>query len=175
MIKFVLAAVWIVAAAVGAVVYSFQSAQSHGSEGPPAPYFGGLDYIKTDVLSIPLLTNNRVYGYFLARLVYTVEPDVMQKLSLPAEALLIDQVYTYLYGNPEIDFSEQGHARPRQVRTSLRVSINARVGREFVHDVLIEQVDFLSKAEIRDNTIRRRTGEFDTAAEPAAAEAEQQH
>ncbi len=115
MIKFVLAAVWIVAAAVGAVVYSFQSAQSHGSEGPPAPYFGGLDYIKTDVLSIPLLTNNRVYGYFLARLVYTVEPDVMQKLSLPAEALLIDQVYTYLYGNPEIDFSAQGEARPRQV------------------------------------------------------------
>ena len=37
MIKFVLAAVWIVAAALGAVFYSFQSAQSNGSDKPPAP------------------------------------------------------------------------------------------------------------------------------------------
>ena len=46
---------------------------------------------------------------------------------------------------------------------------------EFVHDVLIEQVDFLSKSEIRDNTIRRRAGETNAAAQPAPAEAEQHH
>jgi len=36
--------------------------------------------------------------------------------------------------------------------------VNKRVGKDLIHDVLIEQIDFLTKAEIRDNTIRRRTG-----------------
>ncbi len=41
-------------------------------------------------------------------------------------------------------------------RNGLRVSVNARVGETLMHEVLVEQVDYLSKQEIRDNAMRRR-------------------
>ncbi|WEX08335.1 hypothetical protein [Chelativorans sp. AA-79] len=158
MFKFVLAAIWISAATLGAVLYSFQMSQARGNAEPAPPFFGGLDYVRTGVMSVPVVKNGRVDGYFLARLVYTVEPAKMKALSLPANLLLLDQLHSYLYGNPQIDFSDKEHVDLDALRGGIRDSINARVGDKLVHEVLVEQIDYLSKADIRDNAIRRRLG-----------------
>jgi hypothetical protein len=168
MIKFVIAALWLVAVTLGTVIFSFSMSGSKADKAPQHAFFGGLDYVKTDIISVPLMKNEEVYGYFLTRLVYTVEPAVMKTLSLPAEALLVDEVYTYLYANPEIDFADYARLDLGKLRTGIREAVNKRVGKNLVHDVLIEQIDFLTKAEIRDNTIRRRTGTTQsTEGEPA--------
>ena len=159
MIKFVFAAIWIGAAALGSVYYSFNHMKD-GQDGPNEPsFFGGLDYIKTGVVSVPVFKDGRVHGYFLGRLVYTIEPDKLKALVVPAEALIIDQLYAYLYANPDIDFHDKEALDLNRIKDGLRDSINERVGDKLVHDVLIEQVDFLSKTDIRDNTIRRRSAE----------------
>lgn len=161
MIKFVFAAVWIAAAALGSVYYSFNQAKEHSGTPSEPSLFGGLDYVKTGIVSVPLFSNGRVYGYFLARLVFTVQPDNLKALSLPIEALLVDQVYDYLYANPDIDYHDKETVDLKRIKEGIRDSVNARVGRPLIHDVLIEQVDFLSKTDIRDNTIRRRTSRLD--------------
>ena len=158
MIKFVIAALWLVVVTLGTVIFSFSMSGPKAGQAPEPAFFGGLDYVKTDIISVPLMRDEEVYGYFLTRLVYTVEPAVMKTLSLPAEALLVDQVYTYLYANPQIDFSDYARLDLDKLRAGIRESVNKRVGKDLIHDVLIEQIDFLTKAEIRDNTIRRRTG-----------------
>lgn len=165
MLKFIVAALWLCAVTAGAVIYSF-SAAAPAPEKKAPEYFGGLDYVKTDVISVPLIKQGRVFGYFLTRLVYTIEPKVAHTLSVPIEDLLVDEVYSYLYGNPQIDFSHYAKLDINKFRDGIRDAINKRVGRTLVHDVLVDQIDFLSKAEIRDNTIRRREG----AAAAAAAE-----
>ncbi|MEX0955111.1 MAG: hypothetical protein WDZ83_07865 [Rhizobiaceae bacterium] len=159
MIKFAFAAIWIGAVALGSVYYSFSNAkESH--EGPNEPsFFGGLDYVKTGVVSVPVFKDGRVHGYFLGRLVFTIEPDKLKALIVPAEALIIDQLYAYLYANPDIDFHDRESLDLDRIKNGLRDSVNERVGDKLVHDVLIEQVDFLSKTDIRDNTIRRRSAQ----------------
>ena len=164
MIKFIAAAIWICAATLGAVFYSFQAAGEAGVGETPKPMLGGLDYVKTDIISVPLIRDSQIGGYFLTKLVYTVEPEQIKKLSIPAEALITDQVYSYLYSNPQIDFTKKESIDLDAFRKSIRDTINARVGVELVHDVLIDQVNFLSKDEIRDNALRRRKNAGETAA-----------
>lgn len=175
MIRFVVAACWLCAVTIGAVIYSFTVSAPKGDKPPEPAFFGGLDYVKTGVISVPLMKEGAVYGYFLARLVYTVEPSVARTLSLPAESLLVDEVYTYLYGNPQIDFANYDDLDLTAFRNGIREEVNKRVGRPLVHDVLVEQIDYLSKSEIRDNTIRRRMpaegGEAPAALDGAAAPA----
>jgi hypothetical protein len=156
MIKFLAAAIWICAVTVGAVFYSFQAAGARGDEEPPKPLLGGLDYIKTGVISVPLIRDSSIGGYFLTKLVYTVQPDQMKKLSIPAEALITDQVYTYLYSNPQVDFTRKSTIDLDAFRNGIRDAINKRVGTELVNEVLIDQIDFLSKDDIRNNALRRR-------------------
>ena len=155
MIKFVVAAVWIAAVPVGSVYSSFNLQQAPEEKVEPS-FFGGLDYVTTGMLSVPLLKDKQVHGYFLARLVYTAEPEKLKKLAVPAEALLMDQVYSYLYANPQIDFTQRASIDLDTLRNGIRDSINARVGEELVHEVLIEQLDFLTKEDIRNNSARRR-------------------
>ncbi len=155
-IKFIAAALWIVAVTLGAVFYSFQAAANRPTAEAAKPMFGGLDYVKTDVISVPLLKGERVEGYFLTRLVYTVEPKKVATLSVPPAALITDQVYSYLYGNPQIDFTKQEKLDLDAFRNGIRDSINARVGDKLVHEVLVEQVDFLTPDDVRDNAVRRR-------------------
>lgn len=155
MIKFVLVALWASIVTLGAVLYSYQYARDGSSAVAPPPFFGGLDYVRTGVISVPVLRDGAVNGYFLARLVYTVEPDKAKRLSVPADMLLVDQVHTYLYANPQIDFSDRSAFDLDAFRADLRDSINARVGEQLVHDVIVEQVDYLSKTEIRDHARQR--------------------
>ena len=156
MIKFIAAALWICAATVGAVFYSYQAAGARGEGEAPKPLLGGLDYVDTDIISVPLIRDSAIKGYFLTKLVYTVEPAEIAKLSVPASALMTDQVYSYLYSNPQIDFTKTATIDIDAFRNNIRDSINARVGAKIVQDVLVDQVNFLSKDEIRDNAIKRR-------------------
>lgn len=156
MIKFVVAAIWVCAVTIGAMVYSFQSSAARPDPGSEPAFFGGLDYVKTEVFSVPVLQKGVINGYFIGRFVYTVEPEKLKKLSIPAETLIVDEVYTYLFSHPEMDFSKTDTVDIDALRTGIRDSINKRVGDTLIHEVLVEQVDYLSKADIRDNTIRQR-------------------
>lgn len=158
MIKFVLAAVWICAATLGAVFYSFQSAAVKPADeaaGPPT-IMGGLDYVKTDIISVPLVRDGAVEGYFLSRLVYTVDPAEMRKLTVPAQALITDVVYSFIYSSPALDFRRAKTLDLDTFRNGIRDGINKRVDQDLVKDVLVEQVDYLTKDEIRANAMKRR-------------------
>lgn len=167
MIRFIAAALWICAVTIGAMFYSFHSASAKLNAPEPPPLLGGLDHIKTDIVSVPVLSEGQIDGYFLTRLVYTIEPEKAARLSVPAEALIVDQVYSYVYGNPDLDFASHETLDLDAFRAGIRKKINDKIGEELIHDVLVEQVDFLTKDEIRDNTIRRRMQAGQTAREMA--------
>lgn len=156
MIKLIAAGLWLCAVTVGAVFYSFQTATRSDTPQETPALLGGLDYVATPIISVPVLTRDGIVGYLLAKLVYTVEPDKLKKLSVPAEALFADQLYTYLFSNPAVDFTQVKTLDIDGLRQGIRNSINTRIGEELIHEVVIEQIDFLSKDEIRDNAMSRR-------------------
>ena len=174
MIKLIAIGLWICAATLGAVFFAFQSAGTQADaaakEEANPTMMGGLDYVKTEVMSVPLVRDGEVQGYFLSRLVYTVNPEEMKKLTVPAQAVITDAVYSYVYTTPDVDFTRIDRLDVDAFRNNMRETINARVGHDLVKDVLIEQVDYLTKAEIRDNAIKRRQVVAERNARKVAAE-----
>lgn len=166
MIKFVFAALWICAVTVGTMLYSFQFSQARISAEPPPAFFGGLDYVSTDVISVPVIKAGAVDGYFLTRLSYSVDSKKLPALSIPVETMLVDEIYSHLYANPTIDYASDDGFDVAAFRDGLRESINKRVGEKLIHEVFIEQADYLSKAEIRDKTARSRLGPANAAPAP---------
>lgn len=167
MIKFVAAALWLCAVTVGAIFYSFSEAsQKTAVAETAAPFFGGLDYVKADLISVPYIRDTRVDGYVLAQLVYTTDPKEMRKLSIPIQNLLADQVYSFIYANPSFDLAKFDL---EMFKTGLRDSINERVGAQLIHEVLIEQIDYLPKTDIRNKNPSRFAPPAPVAAEPRAA------
>ncbi|WP_181257152.1 hypothetical protein [Pseudaminobacter soli (ex Li et al. 2025)] len=173
MIKFIGAAVWICLVTLGAVFYSFKTPHPQADAASPPPLLGGLKYVKTNVITVPLFNKAAsVEGYFLARLVYTADPKELKKLTVPVDSLITDQVYTYLYANPEIDYSKRDNLDLDAFRNGIRETVNSRIGQEMIHDVIVEQIDFLNRDETRDRAVRRRNEQADAAAATAPDSAE---
>ena len=173
MLKFVAAALWICIATVGAVFYSFQATGATKDEGPK-PLLGGLDYVSTSLISVPIIQNSTIQGYYLTKLVYTVDPRELAKLSVPAPALITDEVYSYLYANPQVDRDGDKPLDLDRFRNAVRDAINARIGSALIQEVLVEQLSYLSQDDIRDNAIRHRKAAAaaaqDAASGPASTE-----
>lgn len=159
MIRIIIAAVWICAVTAGSIYFAFTASSKKPEPDTEQAFFGGLDYVRSGMISVPVIKKGGIEGYFIARLVYTVEPEVKAKLSVPSEILLTDHLYTYIYGNPQLDFSNKETLDLDLLRSSIRDSINQRVGSALVHEVLVEQIDYMPKDSIRDNALRRRVAQ----------------
>lgn len=149
MIKLVLSGIWICALSLGSVYFSMQMATSKTGDKAPAPFFGGLDYVRGDLVSIPVISGGTVRGYFLTRLVYTVDPAKLSGLSVPPRDLITDELYTLLVGNRVIDFPKMDNFNLDAFREEIKNALNKRVGADVFHDVMVDQIDFLSKSDIR--------------------------
>jgi len=157
MIKLLLTGVWVCAVALAAVYFSVQAGTKVESTEPEPAMFGGLQTIRGEVASIPVISSGAVQGYFLTRLSYTLDPVKAEKLTIPVNELITDALYTALVGEPIIDFPDIEKFDLEAFKTHIRDSLNQRVGEELFQDVIVEQIDFLSKEDIRSNVQQGRS------------------
>lgn len=156
MIKLAISGLWIAGVTLASVYFSLQMTSPKTDADKTSDFFGGLDYVRSDMLSIPAFADGRVQGYFITRLVYTAEPKVLQSLTLPPHVLITDELYSLLVGNSVIDFTNMEQFDMDAFRTTVRDRLNERLGKKVFHEVLVEQMEFLTKNEIRNNAARRR-------------------
>ena len=174
MIKMLATGVWICVVALGSVYFSVQSATKKEVVEPVPEMFGGLETIRGEVISVPVISSGAVQGYFLTRLSYTVDPLKIEKLSIPVGELITDSLYSSLVGEPIIDFPDMERFDLEAFKTQIRESLNQRVGEELFHEVIVEQIDYLSKEDIRSNVQQGRSLKNNPTlgrSEPAAAAA----
>lgn len=151
MIKLLVTGVWICGVALASVYFSVQLANKKEVVEEPTEMMGGLETIRGDVTSIPVISSGAVQGYFLTRLSYTVDPELTAKLTVPVPDLITDALYTALVGETIIDFPDMDRFDLEAFKTQVRDTLNERVGETVFHDVIVEQIDFLSKEDIRSN------------------------
>lgn len=156
MIKLAISGLWIAGVTLASVYFSLQMTSPNTDADKNSDFFGGLDYVRSDMLSIPAFADGRVQGYFITRLVYTAEPKVLQSLTLPPHVLITDELYSLLVGNSVIDFTSMEQFDMDAFRTTVRDRLNERLGKKVFHEVLVEQMEFLTKNEIRNNAAKRR-------------------
>ena len=169
MIKLAVTAVWICGVSLASVYFSMQAATPMAPDARPSDFFGGLDYVRGEVVSVPVISDGKVHGYFLSRLVFTAEPEKLARLSIEPQDLITDEIYSHLVGNELINVTKLDTFDLASFRGGIRDALNARVGEKVFHEIIIEQIDYVSKDEIRSNMQRRRPPAPETALEQVYA------
>jgi len=101
-----------------------------------------------------VIRDGAVQGYFLTRLSYTVEAEKVKKLTIPVPDLVTDALYSALVGDAVIDISGESSFDLEAFKSQVKDTLNGRLGEVVFHDVVVEQIDYLSKEEIRSNMRR---------------------
>jgi len=170
MIRIIAIGLWICAVAFGSLYFSFQKGMLPSDEVATSPAgFGGLDYVKTDVMSVPIIANGSVAGYIVTQLVYTLDSNIRKKLTVPLEFFISDEIFRKFYGSYS-DTKDVEKVSFEDVRASIITDINSRFPEPVIQDLLVEQFNYISAAEIR--AMNMRGGGAATSGQQASAEPE---
>ncbi|MBP2548033.1 hypothetical protein J2858_000926 [Neorhizobium galegae] len=154
MIKLVITGLWVCAVSLGAVYFSVKMSA------PPPPVDeqqlmkDKSELVKGEVINVPVLANGAVQGYFITRISFLMDKAKVKGLHLPMTEMMTDELFTLLVGNRMVDLSDTKAFDLESFKTSIKTNLNKKLGEEYVLEPLVEQIDYLSKDDIRANADR---------------------
>lgn len=145
------------AATLGGAHLAHSLTAESGASGEPA---GGapktLEIVETELLAANRLSEDGVSGYFLARFVLALDPKATNEHLPPIDLVLVDGFHQLVASNDMFDFGGANSVDVDRLSTELRKLVNQRMGTEALHTVLVTQVDYLGRNEVRTNSAARR-------------------
>lgn len=151
MIKVVLLGVWLCAvtlgAAYGAMSWKAKSTAevAHAEAGPVV-----LQQMQTKVLNIPVIKDGALQGYVLAQFVFTVETEKLKELSTKPDVVVVDEAFKLIYTGEAIDFRTMRKSDIAALSKLILANVNKRLGEAIVHEVLVQEFNYLPRDQLRD-------------------------
>ncbi|MBB3656276.1 hypothetical protein FHX15_001489 [Rhizobium sp. BK650] len=151
MIKLVLTGVWVCAVTLASVYFSVNMATA------PVPAESdtkqsALELVKGETITVPVIGNGAVNGYFLGRMSFMMHKDMIAGLNLPITEMTTDELFSLLVGNKMVDVSNIKTFDPGAFREEIKKGMNERLGGEYVAEVMLEQLDYLSKEDVKETS-----------------------
>ena len=149
MIKLVAVGLWVCAVtlASGFAAVSWQAGRLPQPEG--ASLFGGLSTVKTRLISVPIIAEGAVQGYVVTQLVFAVESSILKRLAIKPDLIIVDEAIRTIYAGDGIDFRHLTKQDLPLLAKTLAGNVNTRVGAKLVEEVLIEELNYIAKDQVR--------------------------
>ncbi len=108
-----------------------------------------VEYKKTKEFTIPKIADGAVQGYIVVQLSYSVDAAVQKKVTAPPEVFLLDEAFRYIYNDDSIDFNNLKKYDLQKMTKTLIESVNTRLNCALVKDVLISELSYMSKLDVK--------------------------
>lgn len=145
--------VWVILVTAGATYGSVYL--SHSDEEPAEPQLPdlGVEQFKSEMTSVPILRNGDVLGYLILQLSFAADRRLLEEKKLEPMPFMMDAAFRVIFSRTDVDFRRLQGKQLDELTAEIAKSANARIGSELVRDVLLQQVNFVRKEDIRTNWI----------------------
>jgi hypothetical protein len=134
--------------AYGVVTYRLDQA-GHAGEARPS-----VEYFKTEMTSVPVIRKGAVEGYVVFQLTVALDEETKNKVAIDPAPFIVDEAFRALYEESTLDFAKLEKFKLAELMLALRANINKRLGAEMVRDILVQQLNYVDKHDIRTNWTR---------------------
>lgn len=159
MIKSLMIGLWSGATALGGAYLAMMlntSEPGKNAENKDGPKT--IEFIKSDNLSIPIIRSGKVTGYVVTEMSFAVDKAKEGGAEASPAPYLVDAAYRTIYENIVADFE---HLKPQDLKDlsdKVKENANKRLGKDTVQDVLISNINFVGRDEIRKNWVKEQQG-----------------
>ena len=147
MIKHIILGVWVCLATLGGVYGAEMLAGGKKIDG--AVEVSGISYVSMAPMSVPIVQDGEVVAYVVTKLVYGVRESKLKNHQKEFETHFVDSVFRVIYNAESIRFAEKRKADLDAVIKEIIAKTNESLGREMVEEVLIEQLNYVMRDQIR--------------------------
>lgn len=149
MIKVVFVGLWVCLVTLGAT-YAVVSWHTTRAPEPEHKAFGGLESVRTRMISVPVVADGTVQGYVMAQFVFTADANAMRRLSVKPDVFLLDEAFKTIYGSDRIDFRKSRKQDLPGLAKDIADNVNKRLGVALIEEVLVQELNYVSKEDVRD-------------------------
>jgi hypothetical protein len=156
MIRTILAGTWACAVTLGAsyAAVSWQTAAAPTVEAEPERLYGGLETVRTRMISIPVVRAGAIQGYVMAQFSFSADAKTLKKLSVKADVVVLDEAFKALYSEDALDFRNLGKQDLPALAKRIVEGSNQRFGLKIIEDVFIQELNYVTKDGVRTGTKR---------------------
>lgn len=148
MIKLLGTGLWASIVTLGAV-FGVLEWQKNSGAGEVSEAEMRLEEFRTKAINVPIIGNGALQGYMVAQFVFTVDALAMRKLAVSPEVYVLDEAFKTIYAGDQISFENMKKQDLPVLAKSLADNVNKRLGVAIVQEVLIDQLSYVPKKEMR--------------------------
>lgn len=148
MIKLLGTGLWASIVTLGAVFGVLEWQKNIASAGASAAEVR-LEEFRTKAINVPIIGNGALQGYMVAQFVFTVDAVAMRKLAINPEVYVLDEAFKTIYAGDQINFENMKKQDLPVLAKALAENVNKRLGVPIVQDVLIDQLSYIPRSEMR--------------------------
>ncbi|HZP19803.1 MAG TPA: hypothetical protein VFB16_06285 [Bauldia sp.] len=153
MLKTVAIGLWGAIVALGSAYFMVSSGGGGASETATAvvaaaesgPIPGGLQYKKPPAITVPMISDGRLRGYVVAKIVYTADARALAAFPVDPQPFVLDEAFRKIYTDGKVEFDKMSKYNLDDLTKAIRESVNKRLGSELIHDVLVDEVNYVDK------------------------------
>lgn len=151
MFKFLLVGIWVCVVTLGTTytMMTVFSASATEEDGEKKSSTAGLEPVRMDPTSVPVVRDGKIQGYVVATFVFTVESKVIAESTVPVGLYFKDRAFKQIYSNDLMNFDNIKKQELEAFTKELHADVNKKLGAEIIKDVLVEQFDFVPLDQVR--------------------------
>lgn len=158
MLKLVAIGVWLILVTAGATFGAVYLANTPEEEPAAAEPDLGVEELKSEMTSVPVMRNGDIAGYLILQLSFAADRRLLEQRKLDPLPFLQDAAFRVVFASADVDFGRMRRKDIDELTTAIAREANARIGAEIVRNVLVQQLNYVKKEDIRTNWIGNGNG-----------------
>lgn len=154
MLKSIMMSLWLMGLLAGSAYY-FGSQPAATEKADKADSVLTAEYVKLDPITVAVIRSSEVRGYVIVEVAIAIDKKARSEAEVPLEYLLRDLVLGHVHTDPSLDFYRLEQYDIGSLGKRLTTDINDKLGKNLVQDVLVQDINFVSKQDVRDMLMRR--------------------
>ena len=159
MLKLVVLGIWVIAVTAAATFGSvhLRSLSSSGSASEAEDL--GAEELKAEMTSVPMIRGGEIIGYLIIQLSFQADRRMLAEKKLEPLPYVNDAAFRAIFASTDTDFRRLRGSDLDRLTVAIAKEANTRIGGELVRQVLIQQLNFVPKEDIRTNWIGNETAQ----------------
>ncbi len=108
-----------------------------------------LTELRSKAINVPIIGEGTIQGYMVAQFVFTVDANALKELPVSPEVYVLDEAFKTIYAGEQVNFQNMKKQDLPVLAKKLGENVNKRLGVDMVQDVLIDQLSYIPKKDVR--------------------------
>ncbi len=109
----------------------------------------GLEYRRPGAITVPMISDGKLRGYVVAKVVFTADARELHAFPVDPQPFVLDEAFRRIYTDGRVEFDHMSKYNLDEITGGIKAAVNKRLGADIVHDVLIDELNYVDKESLK--------------------------